>query len=360
MRPNTLLMAKLTFLLLVAGGFLPQLFSAFVPWWTAGTFLVPLPGLQEALAGIFLAAGMSIMLNRFVRHASMVAGVVVLLVLLLSQPAFHAGTILAGCILLLGGFQGRREHPSFIQWQMVVAHFALFVGATNNADWIGALTAEPWIPEDVGNPLLLAGRQLLPAGWFDHGIAGLVLGSELLCTVGLAIRPLRRPALFASLTLHTVLYGLMGNQEIALLVGAIAIGSLSFVRWPQTTITAIWPRACGWPGWLRRLLEGTDWDQRIDWPMPRDPDGELEVSCDGAHTRGWSGVCTLLLFQPAFHFGLFLLAVTFCFALPQPLRAPVNATFALGCISFFAWPGIRRLRLRKSAAFGESQTAAPV
>lgn len=360
MRPNTLLMAKLTFLLLLVSGFPQQiLLAALIPWWAGGEILVHLNGLRPALAVVFFAAGTLLLLNRFVRHASLAAGVVVFAVLLLSRSAFHAGTVLSGFILLWGGFQGRRDHPSFVQWQIVIAHFALFLGATNGLDWLGALTAEPWIPEDVGNPLLQSVQQVFPSGWFDLSLGGLVLVTELLLTVGLALRPLRRPAIVGSLAFHTALYGLMGSREIAVLVAAMAIGMLAFVHWPQTTLTAIWPRACGWPVWLRMTLERTDWDQRIDWPMPRDPEGELEVSHDGVATRGWSGVGTLLLFQPALHFGFLLLAATLALALPLALRAPVNATLALGCLLFFVWPDLRRFRLRRPSAGDEPQTAAP-
>lgn len=360
MRPNTLLMAKLTFLLLLVSGFPRQIFAGFVPWWAAGDFLAQLEELKTVFAVVFLLSGAAILLNRFVRHASLAAGAVVFLVLLLSQSAFHAGLLLCGCILVLGGFQGRRDDPSFVQWQMVVAHFALLVGATNGVNWIGALTADFWLPESAGNSLLSAVARMLPAGWFNHGLGWLVIGTELLLTIGLAVRPLRRPALFVSLAFHSALYGFMGTGELAVLVAAMAIGSLSFVRWPQTTITAIWPRACGWPVWLRVYFERTDWDQRIDWPMPRDPDGELEVSRDGVAMRGWSGLCTLLLFHPACYFALFFVLVTLVFALPAPAEAPVNAALALACVLFFARPEISRLGSRKRPTAAESPTPSPI
>jgi hypothetical protein len=342
MRPNLLLMAKLTWLLLVIGGFGRTLLGPYTP--AVGLFQA-IPGESLLLSAGFWLGGFCLLLNRAVRGAAVITGSVVLLAPFESLPAWHPYAWVGGCVLVLAALQGSSENPRFLRWLLVVIHGAALLGAWQGAGWVQAALAEPWSPSDYLGSLPRRLDAHLAEGSLARGLRFASIGLCTVMTVGMMIPRLRRLAAWIALLFYAVVYLALGTSEVALFVGAVAIAQIAVIDWPRFIIV-VWPRSCGWPLWLRVALDRYDFEGRTDWPRPPDPDAELEAWFDLKPFTGARAVANLVLVFPVFYFGLLGLLAAIHALLPSWVGVPANVFIVLGLLGFSVAANLGSLRAR--------------
>lgn len=354
MLPNTLLIAKLSVLILLADGFWRQLKGPFVP---AGGMFSILPDHAAVTAVVhlvFFGFATCVLLNRFVRRASAILGAFIILLQMASITALRGPDLLCGSLLLLAGLQGERNEPVLIRWQVVLVHAAAALEATRANGWCGVWVADRWIPEDFSNPVFLLLEAVMPSGWFGMLAVGFIVLAELALVVAFLQPRFHKWAVWSGLMLHTGIYAATGTNEAAAFTAALFVAYLSFLNWPSESVCALWPRSCGWPMWLRIALDRYDFDGRIDWPMPPDPNAELEVSYGNRHTMDVRALRDLLLLFPAFYFVLFAFAAINQWLWPVRISVALNGAVAFGLLWFFSVSSFRRIRFRWRRRFSDS------
>lgn len=358
MCPNTLLIAKLSALILLADGFWHHLNRPYIPFHGIAAFLPDNATTAILLHVVFAGTVICVLCNRVVRPASMVLGALVVLIQFGSAVAFRGHNFFCGSLLLLAGLQGRREMPVLIRWQAVLMHVAVLLEATRANGWSNAWVIERWIPEDFSNPVFVFADAVLPSGWFGQLTAWFIILAELALVAAFILRRFHKYAIWGGLILHLGIYAATGTPEIAAFTAVLFTAYLSFLNWPTDTICALWPRSCGWPMWLRIALDRYDFDHRIDWPMPPDPNAELEVSYGNRHTKDARALRDLLLLFPSFYLFLFATTAVNQWLWPTIISVVLNGTLGFGLLWFFSVSSYRRIRSQWRRRFSVSRSRA--
>jgi hypothetical protein len=339
MRPNTLLMAKLSWLLLVVGGYWQAFLAPVIP---GLSLLANVPGGTAWLAGAFWLGGVCLLLNRVVRVASVAIAISVLLLPFESVTAWHPYAWICGGVLLLCGLQGPGDEPRFVRWFLILVHCAAALGTIGGAGWIATALAAPWNESDFVGVVPRWIEGFLPPGDLARA---LYWGSLTVCVtipLGLLVPRLRRPVAALALLFYTVLYVALGSTELALFAGAIAIAQISCVPWPRFVLV-VWPRSCGWPLALRMALDRYDFERRTDWPRPPDPDAELEAWFDLHPVAGAKAIVDLVLCFPVFYFALLAMLSAAQAALPRFAAVTFNSVIVLSLLGFSAFAALSAL-----------------
>jgi hypothetical protein len=342
MRPDTLLMAKLSWLLLFASGYWYSLRAPAVP---GANLLGPVPGGSGWLAAAFWIAGGCLLCNRQVRGACVVLGGVVLLAPFESIVVWHPFAWVCGGVLLLCALQAPGSESRFVRWFLVLVHCGAALGAIDGAGWITTALAPPWSEDQYLGALPRSITEFLPGHVL---VPGLTWGTILVCIVvpiGLLVPRSRRAAAGLALWFYTLLYLTLGSTEVLLFGGAIAVAQISCLEWPRY-IKVVWPRACGWPLFLRVVVDRYDFEDRTDWPRPADPDAELEAWFDLRRVTGTRAVINLLLSFPAFYFIVLTMFAAVHALLPRVIAVSINGTLAMAILAFSSHAAWRSLRSR--------------
>jgi hypothetical protein len=250
-----------------------------------------------------------------------------------SLGAWHPYAWLSGGVLLLCALQGNAEAPRFVRGFVVVVHVAALLAAWRNPGWIDQALAAPWNESDYLGSLPRLVDGWLPAGTLATTLRWITLGACVLIPAGLLVPGLQRAAAALAIAFYALVHLAVGGPEVALFTGALCIAQISFLEWPRF-IVVTWPRACGWPLWLRVALDRYDFEHRTDWPRPADPDGELEVSFDGQTVTGARAIANLVLRFPVFYFFMLASSAAALAVLPQRVGAPAMSALAFCLVGF--------------------------
>lgn len=350
--PNALLMAKLAVLLLFVKGFVLHLGVPFAPLVSGLDKLRHFPSFGIALQSVFVAASACLLVNRFVRTSALLLGVLVLFEQVQSEPALNGYALLCGCVLLLVGLHRGGEQPTLVQWQLVLLYLVAAANKFANPDWTGGSIVETWLSDASAHPAAAWFAALMPAGFVPAVLPWAIIACEVLLAIGLAVPRTRKWTVFGGIVFQLAVHVTFSSAAMGSFSIAMGIAYLSFLRWPRGQVVVLWPRACGWPLWLRIALDRFDWDRRLSWPQPPDPDADLEVSYDGGVFFHWRGLCKLLLAFPAFYFAGFAFLLGTQLLLRPGLAAIVHAVVIAPLCVFFAVPTLRRAqhRLRRRVA----------
>lgn len=342
MNPEVLLAAKLAWLLLVCSGFLARAGRPGAAAFGLVDGVVTAAG--PAFPVVFLIAGVALLANQLTRAAAIVAGICVLLTPLGSLAAWRSHEWICGAVLLLAGLDQPGGRPWLLRAQATLALLVVVFDGTSSIDWTTRAALEGWRIERDTPSLLLALRGVVPAGAFHFFAAWIVPASAVAAATALWIPRLRDRAIWWACAWLLVGYLLVTTDEAGCFTLAVLIAMLSWLNWPRESLQAHWPRACGWPMWLRIALDHYDFDQKTEWPFPDNPDADLDVWVDGKHLVRREAVVALLLYFPLFHIAIFVVAIVLLLALPQPWAAVAHASVGLWLLVFFALPTFARLR----------------
>lgn len=342
--PELALAAKLAWLLLLCGGFVSR--AGLIDPATAQEFSLVPGGLAWMFRLVFVAAGVLLLTNQFTRIAAVLAGGCVVLGPWLSLASWRSHEWICGMILILVALETPGQRPWLLRAQATLCVLAVVADGMGRVDWSTHATLEGWAVDRDAPSLLGILRSALPPGLLQLLAAwGAPIASALLA-VGLWIPRLRARAAWCTCAYLTAGYVLVGTEDAAYFTLAALVAMLSFLDWPRNRLAAHWPRACGWPMWLRIALDHYDFDQRTEWPFPQNPDADLEVWVDERHLGSRRAVAALLLYFPLFHVLVFAAALALLFALPQPWAAFAHACMGVWLLAFFALPTFHRLNAR--------------
>ncbi len=342
MSPEVLLAAKLAWVLLLASGFLMHAGAAGAPVIPGLDVLAP--GTSWMFRALFIVTGLALLTNQATRIAAVVAGACVLIAPLQSLAAWRAHEWICGAVLVLAGLETPGERPWLLRAQATIALLAVVLDRTDAIHWAAPATLEGWeVERDVPSLIRLL-EDTLPAAWMHAGATWLVPLSALAIASGLWVPRLRSRAAWAACVWFLAGYLLVGATDAGFHALAGLVTLLAFLEWPRQSIAAHWPRACGWPMWLRIALDHYDFDQKTEWPFPENPDADPDVWIDGHLLPRRSGLAGLLLYFPLFHMSAFAAAVVVLLVLPQPWAALVHACLGLGLLAFFAPTTFTRAR----------------
>ena len=336
MNPEVLLAAKLGWVLLVCTGFLARagrqgaaVLAALEPLGAVSGWLLP---------AAFLVSGAALLTNQMTRAAAGIAGASVVLTMLGSLAAWRAHEWLCGAVLVLASLDTPGGRPWLLRAQATLALAVVVLDRPGNIDWTSRATLEGWEVGADTYSLLGALRAMGPA-WLPELVAGwLMPATGLIAAAGLWLPRMRAPAAWAAALWLILAYMLTGTDESAWYGLGVLVAMLGFLEWPRQSLAAHWPRACGWPMWLRIALDHYDIDQQTEWPFPNNPDADLDVWVDGRHLVGRRAVGALLLYFPLFHASVFALAVVLLVILPQPWAMAGHGVLAGAALGFF-WRG---------------------
>lgn len=343
MSPEVLIAAKLAWLLLVCGGFFARvgrpgaaMVSLFDGFPAGAGWLMPV---------LFAVSGLALLTNQAARTAAVVAGACALLTPLFSIAAWRSHEWICGAILLLAGLDKPGGTSLLVRAQATLCLGVVLFDQTGAVDWTTQATLEGWRVDRDSWSLLQSMRESLPAGMLGFAGSWLVPLSALVIATGLWIQSMRRIAVWCACAWLLVGYLVIGTDTAALFTLATLVAMLAFLDWPRSSIAAHWPRACGWPMWLRIALDHHDYDRRTEWPFPQNPDADLDVWIDGAHLTGRRGIAALLLYFPLFHMTVFSAVILLLLVLPQPWAMVAHVAIGVWLLAFFA-----------PAAFGRPRT----
>ncbi len=342
MQPQVLLMAKLALVVLVTDGVFLNLDASFAP--LADVF-DNLPGESPALGltlkALFIAAGATLLVNRFVRSAAMLLGILALYTQAASAPAYAAHLVVCGTLLILGALQPRSEQPWLVRALVSVSLLVVAIAQARGMPWLEGATIDSWVATGVAHPLLAWLRGSPGMAWISPAVAWIMLVAEAAIAVCILIPNTRRGACYGLVACLLASGFTLASPDMQAFSISLGLASLAFLEWPRGAIAVLWPRACGFPLWLRIALDRYDFDGRLDWPLPPDPDAILEVDLDARHFEDARALAAVLMRFPAFLIAAFAVIWTAHLLLPPSAAAIANVVVIVPLVILFA---LRRLR----------------
>jgi len=330
MRPNILLMAKLVTLDFIFSGQIVMLSRHLVPFIGFFRHVGSPSAFHLALLLIFLVAAASLFLNRHVRVACVVLGMVVVVSIASSMKYYENNREYTALLLVLAGLDDPDGDSWVLRWQVVLLYFAAAVNKVLLAEWRDGYFFQAWMsylhhaawPKVAG----LFGDRVLGAL-----LAWMAIGTEFALSIGFALRRHVPVLIWVGVAYHTTLVLVM-NRSFGMFWIAAPSAYLAFVTWPTEPLPVRFGQELGRLGRWVSVLKRLDFEGAFRWqPVPQ---GELEISVHGRTHRAWRALVWILLCNPVSYF-----VVAFFAALPQPEpRAMALIVFAiLGAIALSAF-----------------------
>lgn len=362
MAGNTLLLAKLLVVTLITAGVHRTFSAPFHPAIPAFGFIAAVPGFGRIAGAVFFISAALVLLNRFVRASSAVAGATLLAGQAASLSAVRSEVALAGCLLLLCSLHEPKARPRLVRAFVIALLGAVAFGQLADSAWRDGSIVGGWIETGHLHPIVEIVARGLPFLPWHLIISWLIILGELSLAVGLALPNRSRILIWSGCVSLLGILFIVDSAETSAFVVTLGIAMISFVDWPREHISATWPRACGLPTWLRIALDRQDWDDRIDWPMPEDPDGILRVQIDDRTFHGARGLTTLLLYSPAFHVTVVTAFWLPHLILPASIASVVQVVVGVPLLAVFIRPRYLQMRARlvQSIQGKEANPEAPI
>jgi len=301
MVPNTLLMGKLVFLLLLSQNFLGKIRDPLVPFIPFLDVFRAWPGLFEnVLLALFLGAGVLLLMNITVRPASVVLGLVVMLDLLASKPLFRNHLFICGCLFLLAGLHRKDERPWMIYLQMSVIYLGAFLNKMLEPDWHTGQFMHNWLLNARANPFYEAVYPLLPDLWLAKLLGWTAIASEVAMAVCFLVPRTRALGVWIGLIFHGGLFVMLLGENFGHFLEDILLAYLAFLAWPRSGMQARASAAVR--EWLVPLLRVLDWDRQIELEAGTgSPRVWLTASFDGRTLENIAALRSLLRYSAGFY-----------------------------------------------------------
>jgi hypothetical protein len=306
MRPNTLLLCKLLFLLVAIHGIHDKFRDPYLPFLPALDLLREIPGLLPGvLTAVFWVGGAALLLNWRVRTAAVLLGITVILAILASKPVFQNHAFIVGCIFLLCGLQRPGEAPWLIRWQFVVLYFGSLLSKVIRPDWWSGAFMHTWMHDDLGNQLYEFGSAMFPVPWFAAGASWLVMLAEFVLLVLFLVRRWNPWAVWGVVIVHSGFLAVVGPGPFGYFTEVLLIALLAFLTLPcEAQQIHLHDRISRWAGPVFFLI---DWDGRFRLGEPPQRRGDwLELRDGEDRAVNLAGLIRFLAYNPAFYVGLFV------------------------------------------------------
>lgn len=304
MRPQTLLLCKLLFLLAAMHGLPGKLGDPYLPFLPILDSLRETPGVFAAvLKTAFWAAGAALLLNAWVRSAAVTLGATVILALLASKPIFQNHVFIVGCLFLLCGLHCSGEDPWLVRWQFVLLYFGAALNKVLQADWWNGAFLHTWLHEHQANSLYQLGNALLPERWFASGVSWAVMGAEVVLFTLFLVRRWNGFAVWGVIVVHLGFLAVVGPGPFGYFTEDLLIGLLAFLAWPRGEQELRLGETAA--RWARSWLFLLDWDGQLRVGAPPGDGHWLELRNGASRHVDRDALVRLVRYSPASWVALF-------------------------------------------------------
>jgi len=315
MLPHTLMIAKMTWVLLVWEQFSHYLHEPFLPFFDSLYLLNQIPGYGLLLKLLFFGAGIALMLNRQVRTMSILLGLITLLANVQSEVNFRNHSTICGCALLLAGLTPPGKEPWLIRWQMVVVYLGAWLNKQLDPDWLDGSFFQYWTHAELKHSAYMYLAALLPGASLSILFSWTTILSEFAIMVGLAVRRWWCWALWMGALFHLATFVFMKGNPFGHFMQSLGIVYLAFITWPKARGTVRFGALIN-RIWIR-MLRCWDSEKQYDWTVyPSDP--WLSLTTEGKQLIGLRALREILLHSPGFFWTVFILFQLLIHLLPWP------------------------------------------
>src|SRR6185312_11695997 len=311
--PNLVLMAKLIVLGLLLQRNLP-LSSHFLPFLPIFDRMGSPAVFHALLVLVFLSATAALFLSRWVRAASLVLGLTILISILASRPTFSNNLTYCGALLFLIGLQPTNDEPRLLRLQVVLLYFGAGLNKLLDPDWRSGRFFEYWFGHIHSHGWYLRFASHMPPLLVSKLMSWASICTELGLSVMLLFRNAYSAAIWIGLAFHTTML-VMTNLTFRMYYFAACASYLAFVTWPQAPLTVVYDRNCTFCATARRFYEQIDLERRCNWmPSLQAGDspqlgaegsllpGSLRLRVGDRQYHGFAALKMLLLYNPLTYF----------------------------------------------------------
>lgn len=306
--PSVLLAAKLIVLSLLLMGYVAKIPEPFVGIWPIFERL-PRPDLVRlAMQVVFVIAAIGLLVNRSVRVCALAAGVVFLLIPLVSRGDYTNGKFFCGATLTLMGLYHDRRSIWLLRAQFVIMYFGSALNKLLEADWHNGQYMEHWLVHMRKSELYIAAADALPHMALSTAMGWATIVIEFALAAMFAFPRLTRPAIWLALLFHTGSV-VLADSTFYVFYFALASAFLVLVDWPapgDVTVT-VHPGSRLW-AMVRSVSARLDFDRVIRWRVETDPAATLTFGHRNYHRLGALVVCALI--HPATYFVLIIVTTS--------------------------------------------------
>ena len=303
MHPNVLIMCKLLVLLIVAHHFIRDINDPFIPFISGLDIFREYPGVFKiALQSIFCVSALALVLNYYVRTASLILGIIVIFTLLSSKPLFANHTFICGCALFLAGLTNNKQSPWLLFLQLSIVYFGACINKITDIDWWSGAYMHNWLLNARENPFYISVSQLMPDLWFAKFLSWIAMASELIIGTLLLSKKYRALAVWIIIIFHGMLFTItsfrFGHFFESLLILLIA-----FIVWPKGRLTIAYKPTT--LKWFKQIISFLDFDQKQQWTPIKDKTFWLRLSTETKTMYNDVALKHIILYTPAFYIFLF-------------------------------------------------------
>jgi hypothetical protein len=334
MKPQTLLVAKMTFVMLCLERIDRYFHDPFLPFIPALDLLGRIPGYGWLLTATFLIAGLLLMTNRHVRPACVVLGLVVLLINVQAQVDFRNHMVICGAVLLLAGLQPAGQEPWLIRWQMVIVYLGAWLNKQLDPDWLNGRFFEYWTHTNLQHPIYMKMAAWFPKGWLSVFMSWSTIASEFLVMVGLMNPRWWSKALWLGIGFHLATFVFMFGDTFGHFIQSLGVVYLVFLIWPETRA------GVEASGRFARLIKSLDGNRTCDWSIGTNHRG-LTWKRGGTIHRGIPALAEILRYHNGFYWCLLLIFEACVHFIPWPARFFVTLGLIVAAMFPFAWSALR-------------------
>ena len=308
MRPNLLLMCKLLLVLLLAHDFLQKIGDPFLPF-------IPLLDLFRSEPPLFaivlktalLGAGFCLLMNVRARAAAVVLGLVVILFMLSSKPAYRNHILIVGCLFFLAGLHSADEDPWLLRLQMSIIYLGAFTNKICDVDWRTGEFMHHWLHTELQNPHYEFLYPLLPDQWLAVFLSWMVIIGECSLTFLFLVKRWNNLGVCLAICMHVGFLLVVGRRIFGHFTEDILLAMMAFLHWPNTTVNV--RLSHNLHRLFARLFACVNWDRqfRLGASLNRGRGEWFEISYGPHIVMNTSGLFQFLKYNAAFYVCLFFL-----------------------------------------------------
>ncbi|OUR91562.1 hypothetical protein A9Q87_09650 [Flavobacteriales bacterium 34_180_T64] len=335
MHPNVLLMCKLLVLLVVAHHFIEKIEDPFIPFIASLDVFHETSGIFKfTLRTLFLISALALFFNYFVRSASILLGLVIILTILSSKPLFANHTFVCGCALFLAGLTNNKQPPWLLFLQLSLIYLGASLNKILDVDWWSGAYMHNWLLNARANPFYMEISKLLPDMWFAKFLSWIAITSELLLGVLLLFKKQRKLAVWIIIIFHGMLFTIT-SFRFGHFFDSLLIFLLAFITWPKGNLNISYnPQIINR---FKQLISFLDFDRKFNWTSSEHQGQWLQLSSDSKTLSNDAALKYILLYTPVFFLLLFILDSILYLALYnyRTVLFVLNVLFLWGMALFF-------------------------
>ena len=260
--PQLLLVAKLLVLSLFLNGYVQKLPERWLPMWRLLDAL-PSNGVRVALVFVACAAGIALFLNRWVRTASFLVGLVFFLQPIVCRAHFFYADFFCALILMLIGLHQPSFGTTLVRLQFTVMYFGSGLNKLLDTDWWSGVFMQNWLAPL--SPIYNWMSAHFPDMWLARALSWGTIAIELSTAVMLLRPRLWHSAIWIAIGFHAASVFFVG-LTFGVFLSALLAAYPVFATWygAGEVVLEYQPNKRS-HGLLRRVSDALDVDGLFTW-----------------------------------------------------------------------------------------------